>query len=241
MIHLDARSPVPLYHQLKEQLKAEILAGHRSIGDQLPSERDLADQLTISRMTARQALAELEREGFLVRQQGKGSFIAMPDGLMGISRLGFTQDVINRGHRPGSRVISALQLPADTELAGDLMINIGEPVWRMERVRTVDGVAVCFQVIFLPLTRFPDLIQVDLNSRSLYGFLRERYGLEVRTGRRTVESVASGSPESGLLGLAPSSPLLRISGVALDQDGRPVECGWSLYRTDRYKLAVEMV
>ena len=105
---LDKSLPVPLYYQLAETLREQIESGAIKPGAQLPSERELGDQLAISRMTVRKALLDLASEGLIYTRVGKGTFVAEPkidQRLQGVTS--FTQDVRGRGARPASQVLEA--------------------------------------------------------------------------------------------------------------------------------------
>lgn len=239
-MYLNSDSPIPLHYQLKELIRGEILAGRVKVGDRLPPERDLADQYGVSRMTARQALQGLVHEGYLSRQSGRGTFITVPSTAVRVSSKGFSEDMLARGMRPGSRVLSATVEPALSTVAYELGIGAGAPVFRLERLRLANGEPMAYELSYLSADRFPDLIKCDLNNRSLYQFLNERYGVTRQRSRRTVESVGASVKEAELLCIPEGSPLLKISGIALDNTDHMLETGWTVYRADRFKLTADM-
>lgn len=103
---IDKQSPIPIYYQIMEQLKAQIKSGELLPDMPLPSEREYAEQFGISRMTVRQALSNLVNEGFLYRLKGRGTFVSKPkmeQALQGLTS--FTEDMKSRGMTPGSRLI----------------------------------------------------------------------------------------------------------------------------------------
>jgi GntR family transcriptional regulator len=239
---LNTQSPVPLYFQLKEHLKVEIIAGRLKEGDRLPPERDLAAAHAISRMTARQALQELEREGYLTRQSGRGTFVTGPGNALRISSRGFTRDLEARGLRPGSRILSCTEEPATAVVAGELGVPSGAPVVRLERVRLSEGEPIAHQLSYLSAARFPGLSERIGPDQSLYQLLSDRYGVvRGRGGRQTVESIVAEGMEAELLGVRPGAPLLRMAGSTVDLGGQAVEHGWTVFRADRFKLTVEVV
>lgn len=241
MAILNSRSPVPLYYQLKEYLKAEIIAGRLQVGDRLQPERELAEGHGISRMTVRQALNELEQEGYLSRRAGCGTFITIPSSSVRISSQGFTTDMTARGLRPGTRLLSFTEETATPQVASDLKLAPPARVLCLERLRMADGEIIAHQVSYLSSERFPGLLQEDMENASLYAVLRERYGVVTRGGRRTVESIGASPRDAQLMKIPVGAPLLLLAGVALDEEGVPVETGWAVYRSDRFKLTVEMI
>src|SRR3569833_738583 len=102
---LNKNIPIPLYYQLKERLTQQIMGGDFQPGTLMPSERELSDRYGISRMTVRQALGEMVKEGLLLREQGKGTFVAEPKITQGLLRLtSFSEDMQSRGLKPDSHV-----------------------------------------------------------------------------------------------------------------------------------------
>src|SRR5690349_24938010 len=106
--------PLPRYYQLKEIIRERIMAGEWEPGALIPSERELCEQYGISRMTARQSITELVNEGYLYREQGKGTFVAQPKITQSLTTLtSFTEDMKARAQRPITRVLSREMYPAD--------------------------------------------------------------------------------------------------------------------------------
>lgn len=239
-MYLNSASPIPLHYQLNELIRSEILAGRFKVGDRLPPERELAEQYGVSRMTARQALQGLVHEGYLFRQSGRGTFITAPATAVRVSSKGFSEDMVARGMRPGSRVLSATVEPALSTVAYELGIGSGANVFRLERLRLADGEPMAYELSYLSAERFPELIKYDLNNRSLYQFLSERYGVVRQRSLRTVESVGASAKEAELLEIPVGAPLLKISGTALDNTEQVLETGWTVYRADRFKLTADM-
>ena len=101
-------SPVPRYHQLKEILREKVSTEEWKPGDLIPSERELSETYSISRMTARQAITDLVNEGLFYREQGRGTFVADNRITQQLLQLtGFTEDIQARGQRPSTIVLSA--------------------------------------------------------------------------------------------------------------------------------------
>src|SRR5256885_4107636 len=107
-------SPLPRYYQLKEIMRERVRAGEWQPGDLIPSERELSETYSISRMTARQAITDLVNEGLFYREQGRGTFVADNRITQQLLQLtGFTEDISTRGQRPSTIVLSAAMHPAD--------------------------------------------------------------------------------------------------------------------------------
>src|SRR5690242_10763453 len=129
MATLAKGGPLPRYYQLKEILHAKIRAGQWQPGVLIPSERELCEQYGLSRMTVRQGITELVREGLLYRVQGKGTFVARPRITQQLMVLtGFSQDMIARGCVPGAQVLDQRMVPASQEVAERLRVREGQPI-----------------------------------------------------------------------------------------------------------------
>jgi GntR family transcriptional regulator len=240
MQKVDANRPVPLYYQLREIVRQEILSGVRKPGDQLPTEKELEQRFGVSRVTVRQALRDLMVEGLLVRQRGRGTFVATPKLEKALkSATGFTTDMVQRGLEPGSHVLEFAERPAAAEVADGLTVPAGTPVIYLKRLRLAGGEPLALQWSYLPAALFPGLLAADLSGGSLYEYLQVHYGVSIMAGRKMVEGVVADRRIAQALHIPEGAPMLRISGTNLDQSGEPVEYGVTLYRADKYKFYVD--
>lgn len=234
---LDKQSPVPLYYQLAEVLRERIHSGQLRPGDQLPAERELSDQAGISRMTARQAVAYLVRQGLLEVKPGIGTFVAAPklthDAL---HLLSFTEEMMRHGGAVSSRVLEQSVTTAPLRVAAGLRIAAGDPVVKLVRLRLVDGAPLLLETIFVPARLCPGLEGAPLESRSLYAILEEEYYLHLQFARQTIEATVANEFESELFAIPLDTPMLLLEGVAYDQQERPVESFKAIYRGDRFKF-----
>jgi GntR family transcriptional regulator len=234
---LDKQSPVPLYYQLAEMLRERIHSGQLRPGDQLPAERELSDQAGISRMTARQAVAYLVRQGMLEVKPGIGTFVAAPklthDAL---HLLSFTEEMMRHGGAVSSRVLEQSVTTAPLRVAAGLRIAAGDPVVKIVRLRLVDGAPLLLETIFAPARLCPGLERALLENRSLYAILEEEYGLHLQFARQTIEATVANEFESEIFAIPLDTPMLLLEGVAYDQQERPVESFKAIYRGDRFKF-----
>lgn len=137
------------------------------IGAGVPSERTLAAESGVSRMTARRALDELAREGRLVREVGRGSFVSRPAVSLPLHLSGFTEDMEARGIVATSRILTIAEGPADPPTAADLGLPVGAPVFRLDRVRLADGRPMAIERTALDATVVPSLASLDFTRLSL--------------------------------------------------------------------------
>jgi len=137
---VNRNHPLPLYYQLMHELRLRIERGEWKPGDLFPPERELSETYGVSRMTVRQALAELVNDGLLRRDQGRGTFVAKPKLRKRLFRLtSFTEDMRARGKQPGARVLRAEMALAKPKVAEMLQTGPEQLVAVIERLRLADG------------------------------------------------------------------------------------------------------
>lgn len=230
----DPSNGVPKYRQLQHVLE-EMIAGMRP-GEPIPPERELERRFGVSRVTVRQALHQLVLAGRLERVQGKGTFVARPKLEQVLALTSFSEEMLSRGMRPGSRMLGVRTVAATADLAGLLGCSVGQPLIELRRVRLADGEPMALETVYLSAERFPALLEADLTDRSLYTWLSERYGVELAHARQTIEATVLGPEEARLLEVPVGTPAFRLERVSYDRRDLPVEFVRSLYRGDRYKL-----
>ena len=242
---LQKDSPVPLYFQLKELIREEIESDNWSAGQQLPSEPKLCETFQVSRTVVRHALQELEHEGFLYREQGKGTFVAEPkisESLMQ-DLSGFYEDMVAKGHTPVTEVLNQEVRPAHRKIAEYLQIAPDDDVIVIERLRSVSAEPnepVVLVTTFLPYDICPGLADEDFTTQSLYALLEQKYDLKLSHGRRTIEAKAANTYEADCLNVQEGAPLIVLDSVSYLEDGRPIEYFHALHRGDRSKFEVEL-
>lgn len=240
---IDFESHLPYYVQLLEILKTQIDKNHWPAGTLLPSEQELCDRYEVSRTVVRQALKELEFEGLIYRRKGKGTFVSPPkisEGL--IHKLtGFHQDMVERGHKPGTQVLDQKISPANEKVASYLEIPAKTAVVEIRRLRFTDEEPIQLVSSYLPFDLFPNLINVDLTNLSLYKFLENEYGVYPAHGRRYVEAVLSNEVEAELLNIKKGAPLLMLDSIVYSQSNQPIEYYHAVHRGDRSRFEIELV
>jgi GntR family transcriptional regulator len=236
----DRASPVPLYYQLAAGIRERIRSGSLAPGDQLPAERELADRAGISRMTARQALADLVRGGDVVVRHGVGAFVAEPKLThAALHLLGFTEEMGRKGGAVSSRVIEQDIVTPSPAIAAALDLAPGEQTVRIVRLRSAAEVPLLLVTSLVPRSRCPGLEHEDLERQSLYETLERRYGLHPRAARQTIEATTASAFESDVLGIPEGAPMLLLEGITSTDRGTPIEWFQAIYRADRVKIAVE--
>ena len=202
-------------------------------GDAIPSERALVVRLGVSRVTVRQAIADLVQGGVLERVHGKGTYVTGPQIDSRLHLTSFSREMRDRGLLPATVVLAASEQPADDDVSYALRIRPGRPVVRVERLRTADGTPMAYEVGFYPSALFPGLLQRELGA--LYDVFASEYGVVVTSGEQTVRAESADAHQARILGIAKRAPLL-VQERVTHAGERAIELSTSWYRADRYRL-----
>jgi GntR family transcriptional regulator len=202
-------------------------------GDAIPSERALVVRLGVSRVTVRQAIADLVAAGVVERVHGKGTYLTGPQVDSRLHLTSFSREMRDRGLIPATVVLAATEQPADDDVCWALRIRPGQSVVRVERLRTADGTPMAYEVGHYPSVLFPGLLQRELGS--LYDVFASEYGVVVSSGEQTVRAESADAYQARILGIAKRAPLLVQERVTYAGE-RAIEMATSWYRADRYRI-----
>ena len=225
--------------QVRDQLR-DLISG-RQPGEALPSERDLSEQLGVSRPTLRAAIEDLTRDGLLVRRQGRGTFTSPRKVLQELAPTA-TGD-FNVPPAAGdwrSRVVTFQLEPAGARLGRRMQLSPADELVSVVRVRIVDDEPMAIERILLPAVLVPGIAPPDFESGSLYQLLRIRYEVVVTDAIQTTEPTVIDADESALLGVPLHAPALLFERTTKDSTGRIVEYTRSIYRGDRYRITTHL-
>lgn len=243
---MNIDSTVPLYRQLSDLLRGQVMSGEFTPGQRLPSEAQLGEQFGISRITIRQALGDLEREGLVTRVPGKGTFVAeRPKQIEGLPRLSsFSEDAAAAGRIAGYRLldIGIRQITSAVQQALDLSTSQS---FVIERVLLADDAPVGVHRSHVPLwvvdRAVPGGFSADtLASGSLYRLL-ESTGVELYRAIETFTPGQLSAEHAALLDLEEDALVQMIERVVFDRaSDRPVLCELDIYRPDSYTHRVQL-
>lgn len=225
----------PLYLQLKRLISEAISSRELQPGEALPPERDLAEKLSISRVTVRKALEGLVESGLLVRRQGAGTFIAERVEKNFATITSFSEDMLARGRVPHSEWLARSEGQVSPEEAMAFGLSPGTAVYRFTRIRYADDVSMALEYSTVPASVLPSL---DAVGESLYAALGENRPVRVLQRLRAILFPAD---QAELLGIEPGSAGLEIERRGYARDGRTVEFTRSYYRGDSYDFVSELV
>lgn len=237
---ISRESPLPLYYQVAEDLKAKISQGVWAPGSQLPNERELCGLYRVSQITVRHALQMLAEEGLVVRTQGSGTFVratTLMEGLRGLSS--FTEEMQALGVKAGGTVLRKRVVRASPEQAGPLHLQEGAELFELYRLRTADAEPLGLQASYLPLERFPGIDQQEFENVSLYELLGREYGVRLFEAIETFRLGAVTPAEARLLKVKPGSAAFVVERCTFDSHG-PFELVKSTMRGDRYQVRMRL-
>ena len=233
---LDEQDRAPLYQQLRRALR-DAIGDNRLVADEaLPPERDLAEDLGVSRITVRKALEALVTEGLLVRRQGAGTFVASRVEKNFSTLSSFSEDMISRGRKPESVWLSRTSGAVTPEESLILSLSPGAPVYRFNRIRYADGAPMALEYSTVPGFCLASANEVQ---ESLYEAL-DRQSYRPARALQRLRAVLFAEEKARLLAVSDGSPGLLIERRGFLRDGRPVEFTQSYYRGDAYDFVAEL-
>jgi GntR family transcriptional regulator len=238
-VRLDHTSPVPLYHQAARVLEEAIEDGRLPRGSKLESELDLAEQLGISRPTMRAAIKQLVDKGLLMRRRGIGTTVAPRPVRRAVALTSLYDDLKREGREPRTRVLALEEVLCPPDVAEHLGLDPTASVLRFERLRIAgtDPIALMHNVVPAGLL---ELDRGDLERTGLYDVFREN-GITPHVATQQVGARKAGAEEAELLEIEPGDPVLTMTRVAYDTNGRPIEYGSHRYPAESYWFEMMLV
>lgn len=229
----------PLYDQLVDILTDKI-ENECSPGDMLPSERELSLRYGLSRTTVRLALQELERQGLVIRQHGRGTFVA--DRSAKTTDLqhtySFSEQMRELGRSPQTTVLEFAELEADKSIAEHMGTHIGEKVFKLKRLRAADGMPLMVETTYLPVRKFLSLELSMLDGHSLYDVIEMTYGEQVRVAEEEFFASVARLSDARLLDIDEGDPVLDLVRTTFNMQNEVIEYTLSVARADQFKYKV---
>src|SRR5512138_2625583 len=224
MVQFVRTAGAPIYVQIRESLRADIVQGVLKRGEQLPSEKELAGRFKVSRMTVRESIEDLVDEGLLYRRHGVGTFVAYPHLERDHTRL---TSFFDKAESDGVKVEDALDIPA------------GSHVIRVKTLRYADGQPITVHDAHIPHKLFPDLVNENLEVQHLWS-LFEKSGYRVRRAVQKLEAREASKDVAHLMKIKEGAPVLFKERTVYADDGTPVEFTYCYNRGDVYSLTVAL-
>lgn len=234
---LDRSSPLPLWAQLLEDLRARLEAGE--FAEAFPTDLDLTTAYGVSRHTAREAVRRLQAEGVVRRERGRGTFVRSPTFEQPTGAIySLFRSIEAQGLEQRSAVLDA-SVVADAEVAAHLDLSADAELVRVERLRSADGRPLAHDTVWLPAQVARPLLEVDLTHTALYDELQAHCGIRPMAGTEWIATELPGPVDRKLLGVAAKQPVFRIRRRSTTSEGEPVEWRETVIRGDRYSFVAQ--
>lgn len=231
------RNGTPVYKRIQNSIRKRIEAAELNPGDAVASERELAKTHKVSLMTARHALAGLEREGVVERRRGAGTFVASPK-IHFNKLMSYTEHMSSRGLAPRTRVLVSKIIEDEQEIAARLGLPATSRMVKIARLRLTGEEPFALETCYLPAADFASLVDVPLGRSSLFGTLQHDYGVELAYADEEVDATTADASLAEAIGLPRGSALLRIRQVIYSTRGKAVIYVVGYYRSERHTLFI---
>ena len=234
---------VPLYHQIQHLVRHRIHSGLYPPGTQIPSEHDLCRELSVSRVTLREALRELVRENLLVKVQGKGTFVSSnpPKRLKPVRYTGFLEELQERVRKLRVTEVEVVQTPATSELKSTLQLSPATTeVTLIKRLRHIDDEPFSYTLNYLPSEIGARIRPKDLHSLPLLKILQEDLKIPILRAKETIEAAPADPDTARRLAIPVLYPVMHMTRIMYTTGDRPFELVDIFYRADKYHYSVNM-
>lgn len=238
---LVALSPVPLYSQIRELLRQRILNGIYKCHQQMPSENEMVSLFGVSRITIRQALNDLQKEGLIFKIHGKGTYVAKPKAVQNLMRLeGLGEALSGAGHVIHSRVLDHRIVRAGQQIASRLQIHERDEVMEIRRIRLLDREPISLDVTYLPEALGRRIVKEDLPRRDIFVILENDYGIALGNAELQIEAMAADATLAAALQLEQGAAVLRIERLTFTATHAPLDFEFLYYRGDAFQYRLEL-
>lgn len=238
MKRIDKDSRIPLYYQLIDIIIEMIEKGNLKENNQLPSERELCDTYDISRSTVRQAIQELEKDGYIYRVHGKGTFVSPERFKQNLLEFySFTEEMKKLGKTPSSEVLDFEVIECNEKIARKIKLEVGNEIYMFTRLRLANEEPMMLETSYVPCNRFPGLTKGKLQQRAMYDIFTQEYNASFTCAEEIFQSVLTRENEAKLLKYSSGLPSMMIERITHENDNI-IEYTKGIARGDRFKYNV---
>lgn len=236
---IDRDKPQKLYVQVFEILRKKIESGEWGIDTQIPTEEELCKIYEVSKATVRLAVLELVRQGYLMRQQGRGTFVCkrvIPEGLTMSSS--FKEMMLEAGLSFSTHVLAQTVMMPTDDVQVKLDIPDDKHIIYIKRLRAVDNEPVLLQETYIPYQVCPPLLEEDVAANSLFDLIEKKYGIAITKVKDYIEVAYANAEEIKLLGLPKGSPVLLLDQQFYSGETQIMYMR-SIKRPDRFRFSID--
>lgn len=238
---LTKNSRIPLYSQLMDILINEI-ENEMEENEKLPSEREICEIYDVSRTTVRQAISELEKEGYIYKKHGKGTFVSSQKFNQNLQGLySFTEEMKKLGKVPASQVLKFEILTTTNDIIKNMKLLKGDLVYKFTRLRLADGEPMILETTYVPYNIFPGITKENLNTTALYDIFKDSFNERVEYAEEIFLPVLTNEGEAKYINVEVGSPSLKITRYAFNKLNKIIEYTVSIARGDRFKYHLKLL
>lgn len=235
---IDKSNIIPLYYQLMNIIIHMIEEGNLREDDKLPSERELSDSYSISRSTVRQAISELEKEGYIYRIHGRGTFVSPRMFKQNLLRFySFTEEMKKIGKIPSSKVLDFAIINCNEKLTKEMKLDSGKKLYVFTRLRLADNEPMMLETSYVPCSRFPGLTKELLEESPMYDIFKIRYNVSITSAEEIFQSVLTRENEAKLLKYNSGLPSMMIERTTYENEN-VIEYTKGIARGDRFRYSI---
>jgi GntR family transcriptional regulator len=234
---------VPLYHQVEQVIRHRIVSGRYTPGTQIPSEHELGKELSVSRVTVREALRELVQDNMLVKVQGKGTFVALnpPTSLPPIKYTGFLEEVYERVLKLEVKHVAFARVPVPDKVRQILQLDPSETeIIEIKRRRHTSGEPFSFTINYLPVAIGERIDAAALYSVPLIPMIERDLQIPIVRAEETVEAAPADPTVAEQLAIPVLYPVMHITRVMYTENEKRFEVVETFYRADKYQYRVNL-
>jgi len=236
MKEINKNSPLPLYYQLKESILKAIKNEEILVGEKIPSERELAEYHNISRMTVKKAVDILVNNNYLIKKQGRGTFVSNYKESYSISPLlSFTKEMKKKGLNYKNKILNFSKIK-DKKIAKKLNLKENDEFFKIERLRLIENKPFLLEKTYLSTIKIADLKQEELKNNSLFQLIKNKYNIKLKNAEAEIEAVILNDQiakkmkvKAGMLGLY-------FEQISRNENDEIIEYTSAYYRNDNHKF-----
>lgn len=233
--------PQTLYARLRDALRAEILEGRLQPHDKLPSESEMSAAHGVSRITVRQALGDLQKEGLILRLQGKGAFVSQPRARQALDRLqGLGEALSGQGQAVHSKRLSLRSRKAPTAVAVQMQLAPGSQVVELQSLRYLERDPLSVNRSWFAPALGERIGRIDISGRDLIEVLEHDLGQKVEVAHLDISACAMPAREAKWLQVKEGEPALQVQSVVCGPDGVPLQLETTIYRADAFSYRLSL-
>jgi len=235
---VDRFNQEKLYIQLTRIFIDEIKSGRWGLNQRIPSESDLCEQFSVSKITVRQAINNLVSDGYLMKLQGKGTFVTSIMPVVGLAmRTRFTEEMFGEEVKSEKELLTKGIIDPLDEIK--VYLRTTEMIYRYLCRRMVNGKPAYLDESYIPYHMLPDIENIDIIHTSLFSLLQESARLKIFKMIQTVEILNVDDESAHHLDVEAGVPALAVHRLLLSSDNIPVGYTRFIGRSDRYKFQTE--